>query len=85
MNQQQQPGAALFSALPGELEEEIVYDAVVELFHRMDMDWRDVSEAIDDCSSVGKRIDVLVNWIDSQAFDEEWKEEVPLYVLERYL
>ena len=88
--QQQQKGAqhssdSLFSTLPHELEEKIIYDTLVNLFYEKDLDLRDIAEALDDCSSVGEHIDVLVSWIDSQAYDEDWKNEVPLYVLDRCL
>ena len=85
--QQQQKGEhssdMLFSTLPYELEEKIIYDTVLNIFYEKDLDSRDIAEALDDCSSVGEHIDVLVSWIDSQAYDEDWKNEVPLYVLEK--
>lgn len=79
----EQQGDVLFGALPVELEEKILYGKCVELFYEKDMDWRDVAEAIGECLSDGDRTDVLVRWIDSQSYDEEWKEEVPVYVLTR--
>ena len=81
----QRSSDTLFSTLPYDLEEKIIYDTVLNIFHERDLDLRDIAEALDDCSGVGERIDVLVNWIDSQAYDEDWKDEVPLYVLDRCL
>ena len=49
------------------------------------MEWRDVADAVEDCPSDGERIDVIVRWIDSQSYDEDWKSEVPVYVLTRCL
>ena len=79
----EQHGDVLFGALPVELQEKILYGKCVELFYEKDMDWRDVAEAIEECPSDGDRTDVLVRWIDSQSYDEEWKEEVPVCVLTR--
>jgi hypothetical protein len=79
----EQQGDVLFGALPVELQEKILYGKCVELFYEKDMDWRDVAEAIEECPSDGDRTDVLVRWIDSQSYDEEWKEEVPMCVLTR--
>ena len=79
----EQQGDVLFGALPVELQEKILYGKCVELFYEKDMDWRDVAEAIEECPSDGDRTDVLVRWIDSQSYDEEWKEEVPVCVLTR--
>jgi len=78
-----QQGDVLFGALPVELQEKILYGKCVELFYEKDMDWCDVAEAIGECPSDGDRTDVLVRWIDSQSYDEEWKEEVPMCVLTR--
>tara|TARA_B110001452_G_C14950987_1_gene332600 strand:- start:293 stop:535 length:243 start_codon:yes stop_codon:yes gene_type:complete len=75
--------AALFGALPIELEEKILYEKCMEIFCDKDMNFRDVSEAIEACLCDGDRIDVLVRWIDSQSYDEEWREGVPMYVLTR--
>jgi len=70
----------LFVALPDELEEKILFRKLVDLFYEKDLDWRDIAEAIDDCSSDGDCIQVLVSWIDSQSYDDDWKNEVPAYV-----
>tara|TARA_B110001450_G_scaffold97806_1_gene92791 strand:+ start:463 stop:789 length:327 start_codon:yes stop_codon:yes gene_type:complete len=75
----------LFGALPTELEEKILYGTLIELFYEKDMEWRDVADAVEDCPSDGERIDVIVRWIDSQSYDEDWKSEVPVYVLTRCL
>ena len=75
----------LFGALPTDLEEKILYGKLSELFFEKDLEWRDVADAIEECPSDGDRVDVIVRWIDSQSYDEDWKSEVPVYVLTRCL
>ena len=62
-----------------------LYSSMTELFYEKDLDWRDIADAIEECQSDDDRVDTIVRWIDSQSYDDDWKSNVPVSVLDRCL
>ena len=52
------------------------YEKVIAMFQNMDLDWRDIEENVEQCSSDDERVRVLILWMDQQAWDEEWKDDL---------
>ena len=53
-----------------------LYERVKDMFFRKDLDWQDIADTIDNAESDAERIGILLRWIDTQSYDEEWKVEL---------
>ena len=70
--------------LPNELRDKVYYELAQKVFFEMDLDWRDVEDAVGECASDDERTGVLVRWMDQEAWCDDWKADLPADLLQKH-
>ena len=73
------------TTLANEKTVENVLSQVWSIFVDQDLDFADVQDNYEQSDTDAEKIGVLLRWIDSQSFDDEWKEEISPSVLKKYM
>lgn len=62
-----------------------LYEKARNVFLSLDLDINDILENLNSCTSDDERVGVMIRWIESQAYDEEWKNAFEEGEIAQYL